>query len=65
MSDYVKDAKRVIDEITGSTSRWSGLCIWIDNITETSDIAPALMKLGCRFSKKRNQWYWRYVENFA
>lgn len=65
MSNYVKDAKRVLDEITGTDSAWSGLCLWIPSIERTSELAPTLLGLGCRWSAKRGQWYWRYVENAA
>ena len=62
MSDYVMDAKRVIEETTHTRANWSGLCLWIDEVARTSSLAPVLLGFGCRWSQKRKQWYWRHEE---
>lgn len=63
MSDYVKDAKRIIEETTNTRVNWSGLCLWIEDVPEPSHHAPALLGFGCRWSAKRKQWYLRIEEN--
>lgn len=60
MTAYVMDAMRVFHQITGSRLEWSGLCIWF--LDDVNDHAPELMSLGCRYSGKRGQWYWRHEE---
>lgn len=62
MSNYVKNAKRAIEEVTKTRVNWSGLCLWIEEISKTSDLSPILIGLGCRWSQKRQQWYLRIEE---
>lgn len=63
MSDYVRDAQRVIESTTGTRANWSGLCLWVEDVPKDSGLAPTLLGLGCRWSQKRRQWYWRHEES--
>lgn len=62
MSDYVRSAKSAIEETTGTRANWSGLCLWIEEVPKASNLAPILIGFGCRWSQKRQQWYWRHEE---
>ena len=60
MSEFVIAALNVFNLQTGARLHWSGLCIWF--LDDVDAHAQWLLSMGCKWSEKRGQWYWRYEE---
>ncbi len=66
MSDYIKKTmsafEKLFKDLQDVNLHWSGLNIWINGLPLVNKYAPALMKFGCKWSEKRQAWYYRDPE---